>query len=116
MPIHVRETTIGRKFTEEEAAHIERGAVCLLQAENNKMFVSFADNKTHNYWSLKIEDVDDIGWKHHGFAIPNAGFEGVDDSLSNLFVRFATEEECKRFDMPYIPMPKKSTHLKVVGE
>ena len=116
MTIHTRETTIGRKFTEDEAAHIERGAVHLMQAKNNKFF-SRVDGKQLAFYSvLRIEDVNEEGWRDRTFSLPSQEFKGVDDGISRLFVRFATEEECERFDMPYIPMPTKPTHLKIVKD
>ena len=116
MTTHKRETTIGRKFSEEEATHIARGAVYLVQAEKNKFFVRVADKQLDFFHALKIKDDDDEGWRERTFSLPFTGFEGVDDPSNKLFVRFATEEECERFDMPYIPMPAKPTHLKVVKD
>ena len=116
MTTHKRETTIGRKFTEEEAAHIERGAVYLVQAETHKFFSRVYGKQLTFYSALRIEDVDDEGWRDRTFSLPFTGFKGVDDGLNEHFVRFATEEECKRFDMPYIPAPTQQTHLKVVKD
>lgn len=113
MTIHNRETPISRKFTEEEAAHIERGAVFLLQAKSNKLFSNIVGNTINFFQALQVDDPNDIGWIARNYSLPCASFKGVDDSISSMFVRFATEEECKRFDMPYIPMPTKSTHLKI---
>ena len=114
MTTHAREITIGRKFTEDEAAHIERGAVHLMQAKNNKFF-SRVDGKQLAFYSvLRIEDVNEEGWRIYDFAMPFAGFAGVDDTLYECFVRFATEEECRLFGMPYVPMPVEPTHLKIV--
>ena len=116
MTTHKRETTIGRKFSEEEAAHIARGAVYLVQGENNKFFSRVIGKQLDFFRALKINDADDEGWRERILSLPTADFAGVDDPLSKLFVRFATEEECERFDMPYIPMPTKPTHLKLVKD
>ena len=116
MTTHKRETTIGRKYTEEEAAHIERGAVYLVQAKSNKFFSSIEGRQMNFFHVLRIEDTEDEGWVDKTLSLPFAGFIGVEDTSYKSFVRFATEEECKRFDMPYIPMPAKPTHLKVAKD
>ena len=116
MTTHKRETTIGRKLTEEEAAHIERGAVYLVQAETHKFFSRVYGKQLTFYVSLRTEGDKEEFWTVRNLEMPFAGFSGVDDSIYEIFVRFATEEECKRFDMPYIPAPTQQTHLKVVKD
>ena len=116
MTTHTRETTIGRKFTEDEAAHIERGAVHLVQAEKNKFFSRVDGKQITFYASLRIEDVNDEGWRVKEYSIPCIGFTGVNDTFYSSFVRFATEEECRLFGMPYVPMPVEPTHLKIVKD
>ena len=116
MTIHNRETPISRKFTEEEAAHIERGAVFLLQAKSNKLFSNIMGNTVNFFQSLQVDDPNSRGWIARNYSLPCTDFTGVDDSISSMFVRFATEQECERFNMPYIPMPTKPTHLKIVKD
>ena len=116
MTIHSRETPISRKFTGEEAAHIERGAVFLLQAKYNKLLANIMGNTINYFQSLQVDGPNDIGWIARNYSLPCANFTGVDDRISSMFVRFATEEECKRFDTPYIPMPVKPTQLKIVKD
>ena len=119
MTTHKRETTIGRKLTEEEAAHIERGAVYLAQTKWYKFFSSINSKQLTFYVSLRTEGDKEEFWMVRNYELPFAGFKGVDDSIYKIFVRFATEEECERFNMPYVPepaKPTKSTHLKVVKD